>query len=252
MMSRVNNFFIDKAHLSDEAIALYVDALKSDKVYQLPSVILRHVADCRECKMEIVEVFSLLQGSEIGGKEPHPFLDGKNADGEKKFTIAFRVAAVLVIGISMGLVSYYFRILLDEHSLLRGSTVTRGYVQTGKEPYVPTDSLADSSQKFLAENFVVSPNLENLVNASLRSASIQILSPLNGENFKEKIFFQWKTDANERLTLKILSNKEKTLETISVRGPRYIFSQKIPPGLYYWKLENKDELLHLGKFLVKE
>jgi hypothetical protein len=42
-----------------------------------------------------------------------------------------------------------------------------------------------------------------------------------------------------------------TLQTITVRGSRYVFSQKIPPGLYYWKLESKDELLFLGKFLVK-
>src|SRR5450759_692149 len=133
MMPRVNNFFTDKAHLSDEAIALYVDALRFNKVYHLPSVILSHVADCRECKMEIVEIFSLLQGPEIGGTEPHPFLDEKSAEGEKEFSIAFRVAAVLVIGISIGLVSYYFRVLLEEHTLLRGSIVTQEYLERGKQ-----------------------------------------------------------------------------------------------------------------------
>jgi hypothetical protein len=251
MMPRVNNFFTDKAHLSDEAIALYVDALKFDKVYHLPSVILSHVADCRECKMEIVEIFSLLQGPEIGGTETHPFLDEKTAEGEKEFSIAFRVAAVLVIGISIGLVSYYFRMLLEEHTLLRGSIVTREYVERGKQDFVPSDSLVVSKQEFFADNFTVSPNLENLVNAHSRSLSIQVLSPLNGENFTERILFQWKADEDDRITLKILSNKEKTLRTISVRGSRYAFSQKIPPGLYYWKLESKDELLYLGKFIVK-
>lgn len=251
-MPRANNFFTDRAHLSDEAIALYVDALRSNKVYHLPSVILSHVADCRECKTEIVEIFSLLQGPEIGGPEPHPFLDERNAKSEKGFSIAFRVAAVLVIGISVGLVSYYFRMLLEEYTLLRGTIVAREYVERGKQDFVSSDSLVVSRQEFFADNFAVSPNLENLVNAHSRSHSIQVLSPLSGENVKERILFQWRADADDRLTLKILSNKEQTLQTISVRGSRYVFSQKIPPGLYYWKLENKDELLHLGKFLVKD
>gem|GEM_PF-591796 len=251
MMPRINNFFTDKAHLSDEAIALYVDALRFNKVYHLPSVILSHVADCRECKMEIVEIFSLLQGPEIDGTEPHPFLDEKTAEVEMEFSIAFRVAAVLVIGISIGLVSYYFRMLLEEHTVISGSIDTPEYVQRGKQNFVPSDSLAVSGQEFFAENFTVSPNLENLVNAHSRSLSVEVLSPLNGENFKERILFQWKADADDRLTLKILSNNEKTLQTISVRGSRYVFSQKIPPGLYYWKLEDNDELLHLGKFFVK-
>ncbi len=250
-MQRINSFFTDNAHLSDEAIALYVDALRFNKVYHLPSVILNHVADCRECKMAIVEIFSLIQGAEIGGTEPHPFFDEKKAEGEKRFSITFRLAAVLIIGISIGLVSYYFRVLLEEHSLLRGSVVTREYVQSGKPDFMPSDSLVVSKQEFFADNFTVSPNLENLVNVHSRSLSIQVLSPLNGENVKERILFQWKADADDRLTLKILSNKEKTLQTISVRGSRYVFLQKIPPGLYYWKLEDKDELLYLGKFFVK-
>jgi len=249
-MPRINNFFTNKAHLSDEAIGLYVDALRFDKVYHLPSVILSHVVDCRECKIEIIEIFSLLQDSDFGGTEAHPFLDGKNAVGEKDLSIAFRVAAVLIIGISVGLVSYYFRMLLEEHTLYRGSLVTREYVERGKQTFVPIDSLVVNTQEFFADNFVVSPNLENLVNAHSRSLSIQVLSPLNGENFKEKILFLWKANADERLTLKVLSNKERTLHTISVRGSRYVFSKKIPAGLYYWKLESKDELLYLGKFLV--
>ncbi len=251
-MPRINNFFTDKAHLSDEAIALYVDALRFNKIYQLPSVILSHVADCRECKMEIVEIFSLPEGPEIGGTEPHPFLDEKTSEREKEFSIAFRIAAVLVIGISIGLVSYYLTMLVDEHTLLRGSTVAREYLNQGKQGIVPSDSLNVSKQGFFADNFTVSPDLENLVNAHLRSFSIRVLSPLNGENFTKRILFQWKADVDDRLTLKILSNKEKILQTISVRGSRYVFSRKIPPGLYYWKLESKDELLYLGKFLVKQ
>jgi hypothetical protein len=202
--------------------------------------------------MEIVEIFSLLQGSEIGAMEPHPFLDEKTAHSEKGFSIAFRIAAVLVIGISIGLVSYYFTMLLDEHSLLRGSNVMREYLDEGKQGLVPRDSLMVSKQGFFADNFTISPNLENLVNVHSRSLSIQVLSPLNGEIIKERILFRWKVDTDDRLTLKILSNKETILQAISVRGSRYILVQKFPPGLYYWKLESKDELLYLGKFFVKQ
>lgn len=248
-MARINNFFTDKAHLSDEAMALYVDALRIDEVDNLPTAILSHVADCLECKMQIVEIFSLIHDPETSVSKPNPSLDEKN--GNQEFSIAFRIAAVLVLGISIGLVSYYFRMLTQEHTRLDSSIATRENFYKGEHDLVSSDSLVFNKQEFFADNFSASPNLENLVNANSRSLSIQVESPLNGEKLKDKILFRWKVIGDDPVVLKILSNKEKTLQTVTVRGSRYEFFRKMPPGLYYWKLENRDELLYLGKFLVE-
>jgi hypothetical protein len=53
-------------HLSEDQLALYVDALVSDTQDQLPE----HVEECEECKMEVIGVRELIEG--IG---PHQVLD---------------------------------------------------------------------------------------------------------------------------------------------------------------------------------
>ena len=50
--------------LTEEEIALYVDALELKKLEGLPEAIVDHVQECLECKMEIVEVWELIEEQE--------------------------------------------------------------------------------------------------------------------------------------------------------------------------------------------
>ena len=250
-MLRINRFFNEQAHLSEEGIALYVDALRFEKVYTLPSAILSHVANCRDCKMEIMEVYSVPQVGETGRIEEHPFFSGKTSRSAREFSIAFRAAAVLVIGISAGLVFYYFTLLFEERDIARHSIVAREYIEKGKQVLVPGSGMSTRTEQSLPDNFSISINLENLINSQSRSLSTYVISPVNGESLKDTIAFRWKADINDPITLKILTNKEETVESVIVRHSPYFFTRKISPGLYYWKLESKDELLYLGKFRVK-
>lgn len=52
-------------HLTDEEIALYVEALELKKQERLSEAILDHVQECLECKMEIVEVWELIEEQEV-------------------------------------------------------------------------------------------------------------------------------------------------------------------------------------------
>jgi hypothetical protein len=250
-MSSISSFFTENAHLNDEAIALYVDAIRLNKVYHLPTAVLRHVADCKECKAEIVENTTLTQNEKFQDAEPHPYFNQKIARSEKKFSYAYRIAAVVIVGISIGFLFYYFRSIREEQAVLRGPVSIPEYLQKGYQGHVPSESANVQQKALLADNFAVSADLENLVTTQSRSASIQVISPPNDAVSRQSILFQWKTDGNDPLILKILSNKEKKIQSISVRESRYVFTQKIPPGLYYWKLESKGELLHVGKFFVK-
>ena len=49
-----------ESHLSEQELAQYVDALVLDKEDELPQEVLEHVAECFECKIEIMEVFELV------------------------------------------------------------------------------------------------------------------------------------------------------------------------------------------------
>ena len=48
-------------HLSEEQLALYVDALVFDKQGQLPEEFLGHVEECLECKISIMTVLDLIE-----------------------------------------------------------------------------------------------------------------------------------------------------------------------------------------------
>ena len=62
-----------ESHLDENEIAAYVDALREDLQDQLPGEILEHVAKCFECKVEIIEVWELVEVIGATSDEPHPF-----------------------------------------------------------------------------------------------------------------------------------------------------------------------------------
>jgi hypothetical protein len=100
-------------------------------------------------------------------------------------------------------------------------------------------------------NFRVNPNLESMIGTQYRSVAVQIVSPVNNSTLSGDIVFSWKKNIHSTLTLKIINNKNKTACHYSIEGNRFVFKEKLAPGLYYWKLENRHDLLYIGKFFIK-
>lgn len=59
-----------ETHLSEEEIAVYIDALVLDVQDHLPEEMKEHVVECLECKVEVMEVLRLIEA--IG---PRPTFD---------------------------------------------------------------------------------------------------------------------------------------------------------------------------------
>jgi hypothetical protein len=64
----------DTAHLTDEEVALYADAIICNSLDRLPNTILFHVMECFRCKKELMELLTLVEAE----KSPilpqtHPF-----------------------------------------------------------------------------------------------------------------------------------------------------------------------------------
>jgi hypothetical protein len=98
--------------------------------------------------------------------------------------------------------------------------------------------------------FASNHNLEFMVDSRSRSFIIEIYSPINNASFKEGIMFSWREFGRESLTLVILNNRNETVVKIPVSNGRYQFTDKLPPGCYYWKLESANELYYVGKFFI--
>ncbi len=250
-MVKVNKLFGEDTHLSDEALALYVDALILNKVYLLPGALLGHVDDCQKCKSEIVEALSLVEEQAYGAKGPHPYLGKKVESTPARFSLFYRMAAVFLIGISLAFFFYFFRPMKDDHTAVIDSirSMQIAHPEIRKSPIKEGDEV--NQQKNLADNFSASPNLENLVNSVSRSESPLIISPKNNADVGREILFEWKVQEVGSVRFTIFSNREEVLKAITLNKTKLVFSGKLDPGLYYWKLERKDELLYIGKFFVR-
>lgn len=129
-------------------------------------------------------------------------------------------------------------------------------IQTQK--HEERDQNKDFSAVLSGPEFKPNPYLEEWSAENIRSGIEKldtVLSPQLGEKFyNKKITFQWKMIRNEAVSLKILTNQEKEIFTATTgeQFPEYIISapQNIfkHSGLYYWRIEDENEVLYVGKF----
>jgi hypothetical protein len=99
------------------------------------------------------------------------------------------------------------------------------------------------------DHFLPWPELEELVGAHLRTDQLTVLQPHADTMRTAEIQFKWQ-GVDTPLIFKILNNSgEMVLQAPAVTG-QYTCRKALSPGVYYWKLENSDELLWIGKFII--
>ena len=238
-------FFTKQHHLDENGIALYVDALHLEHLSQLPKEILQHVEHCEECKLQIVEVFDLVQEGMEEKTIQHPFFDIKPSKMHY-FIQSYRIAAIFILAALIG--TLYFLFIQKELTVtpeISKSLLLNDSVKAHKNI---------SSQKpindLLADSFSPSPNLDDVVHTEYRSSTIEVISPENGAIVHSPISFHW-NQYDKPVKIKILTNREITILTSIVQKNTFVTAKTFPPGLYYWKLESDDELLFVGKFFVR-
>lgn len=255
---------IKEGHLSDEASALLVEALRHEKITDVPEDILTHVEACRGCKEKIMEVVTFLRNPDSTGERI-----------QKRFKYRGKIAAVFVVFALMA--SAYFFILKDSSFIKRvltdpgainleqdtqPGTITPTEINTSqKKSAVQPDNKGSNGVKSgpdkrksspsLPSRYQVNPNLENMIGSRLRSLLFEVLEPANDSVVKNQIHFSWKKELANPHTLKIVNNLNEVLYTYSVKGNSFDFLETLSPGLYYWKLESQNELLYVGKFFIK-
>ncbi len=247
-------YFDAGKHLTDEGIALYVDALKLNCVDQVPREIREHVSGCRQCKQAILELESLVEDHQYSRIRSHPTF-GK-VRTELKHLAVYRIAASLLLIIGLGVAAKLLGLFDDggqlERHLPSAESVSQG-VQPETTVAIGKGETSGSVNRGgeLAENFIPSPTLESVVGSTLRSEEIVVTSPAVGETSRGVVSFRWDTDIKPAFTLKILNNREGEEVAVTVRASNYVMRGGLSSGLYYWKLEARGDLLYVGKFFVK-
>lgn len=240
-------FFDANEHLSEEAVALYVDALKLDQLKKLPTELRDHVSECVSCRMSIEQLFSLLEEEKYDQGIEHPFFSSRRGLLGKEISYYYKLAAVVLVAVGICAAGYYFAFTQGSHPQLPAVAA----VDTSKSPVNQHPPAAGKTSALVADNFSPYPGLEDMVNVHFRSSALQVTSPLGDQGAGKSILFAWNPGTAGKVMLKILDNKGEEVFSASTENNSCRFGGNLKPGLYYWKLESDDELLHVGKFAVR-
>lgn len=281
----------DQNHLSDEQIALYVDALRADKTDDLPLAILSHIDDCQPCHRQAIDLYSMLNDVDYTNIGAHPTLDKKEAKVFSMPRLLMRIAAAVALLV----VSFYFfsrnTDVNDRGDIVRDVTPTEktnpvntpnsaeektlqkeDLIIPEKEEVIVKDAPVkleapkqknpqpksiipiepQNTRELYAANFEPSVEWSDMMNETVRSTSFQVLQPKSPTAFKPntKIAFQWK-GSNMNRYLVVMNNKGDEIHKAKVIANSFELDAKLLPGLYYWKLDSDEDLLHVGSFTVE-
>jgi hypothetical protein len=249
---QAKKLFFERDHLSDEGAALFVDALKLNHINKLPHEIRDHVEECTVCKCAILEVYSLLDEAPHFFSGVHPFFEPRQRTTVNEKRIIYRIAATITIASSIGLIAYYSNLILKENN--SGRTIhdqKSTPVEIGTKTHSSVNTQRAGRDGFDKENFVENPVLEDMITNGYRSSNLVVVSPQIGMTVHSPLRFSWTGERGGTVDVRIMNNEGKIEFSIRTKNSGTLLNQHLKPGLYYWKIESKNELLYVGKFLVR-
>lgn len=97
------------------------------------------------------------------------------------------------------------------------------------------------------ENFVPNPFYENIIQNNMRDNGFRVVSPVK-DTLTSLPVFEWNDKEISQLILVVFNNKEAEIFKGQIVNKSRA-GMKIKPGLYYWQLQNNDEVLITGRFI---
>ena len=263
-MTNERNFFRSDGHISDIFTAICSDRLREEREDMIPAEIRVHLENCEFCRSSVLDIYSAtLSSVEDSSPKLTLFNDPEPVRRSFSYRLFLRTAATfLVLAFITGIY-----LLMDNNEpvsiKLAKTGKETGIVNSGtktqnKELILKKKSDSDSKKEVAASSrkapdpFKDNPNLEYMVDSPHRGRIINIISPEFRIIGKGKIIFKWENHIDKELKLKILNNLNETHYTFKVKGSKVEFTGDLSPGLYYWKLEDKDSLYHVGKFIIEK
>ncbi len=270
-------------HLTPEQIARCADAINSDTYTHLPEFMRFHLLECNQCAAEVVNVAVMSSDMEnvsipeLESKNARMYRFRKSANKKLLFGIAASVAIIafaLLITLPRDNALYDQNEIVSKQDIPAGDdSMTHYAVRTTNEPeekaavanapHFPRDYVSDTNdmkesvsnkrENELLADYEPRPKLEKLyenMQGGYRGGSTEVITP--PELYcNEEISLQWKNDSRQTLIVEIFDNKGVEIISNRTTCNNYKLPQ-LNPGLYYWKLIDKDfELLFVGKLIVR-
>lgn len=273
------SLFKKDGHLSDEGLSLYVDALKLDKTQRLPKRVREHLDGCDDCKQTSTELYGIVGELDYSKKGAHPRLDQKAKEGgAKRRSLIFGLA----IAASLALLAFFFygqfkgegpsapsianedqppqTPAVKNNPPIAPETPEKIVENKPKQNTAPsttpaapsTPSVTNQQPQQLAANMVPNEELDAMVATVYRSGDFYVMTPRVDIGIKKglKVRFNWSGFQQIYLTIRVFNNEGEELHKGGSDDNYAEWDPTVPPGLYYWKLESPDDLLHVGRFRI--
>ncbi len=241
----------DKAHFSEEEVAICSDAINEGKYQNLPETYRNHLAECDQCASEVLLVTNIA----------FEFNKSANQNTRSKknrwlyITSISSVAAVLIL---VFLIYVHNPWINDTKNiaLIVDTTSVKKLIEN--QIHKENDSLLETNQNIYKENqqmatFIPDEQFEKLYErfkGSFRGSSIEIKTR-GIITYPQIDSLKWDNKFNEKVIVELYNNKGILTSKETIDGQEYIIP-KLNSGLYYWKLINMDfELLYVGKIIIK-
>ena len=255
-------------HLTNEELAIYVDALESNSLENIDESIIKHVLECDHCAKDAIELNHILFSKKPQTEKTRI---RKNAIYYLSAAVAASLILFMILFNTDTFNQKHKKLSADnltEDSLIKKGMDTMGVIskkdEKKKKEKKSTDTTLSKETKkhnqptvLLAEAYVSNSNLEKLVNrfkGNVRGDIVEILTPSEFEIQKqEKIILRWLNEYQEEIFIEVFNNNgEKIYNTTSV-SDSVIIEKTLDNGLYYWKIFNTEfDLLFTGKIIIKE
>jgi hypothetical protein len=244
--------------LRDDALALYLDALRLDRRDDLAEEVLEHVRDCPVCRREILRLDEALRTKDLSTLGPHPLLDQEAIQEEerrrrKRSWTIFGVATAVVLAVAV-----YAYILVDRKIDEKRAEFEQE-IMTDSISLALQDSLAAiaereqlrqrEAERARQDPFRPNDALENLLTMEIAPPGLTIHSPEVGDTLVAPIRFAWSFATPEDRYVTVFSNSG-VYDELEVKDDAAVMNETPPPGVYYWKLSSMEDLLFIGKFYV--
>ncbi|MCK5822312.1 MAG: hypothetical protein KAH17_10500 [Bacteroidales bacterium] len=242
-----------KQHIDDNAIAGYIDWLRSDGPKPEESI-LDHVASCSSCKSSILELSEMLDGQDKA-EEP-------TESRKRKMIFILRAVALLAGVLAVAMMIQFLkpekksvemaqvnddslRIIAPSEQLETDTILLRNDAEAEVIDIIQHDTI------LYAANYVPNQGLEALVSARFRSVTLDnknnIMIPgvlMRGEELSLDL-----SDIEDKeIEFILVSNTGENLLLVNPKELKIEIKLNFDPGLYYWKLISSDDILMVGKF----
>ncbi len=233
-----------------------------------------HLLYCSKCREEVGKLKRII----ISIKQSE--IEKVMASGEKKMNarvktgkgiLLLKIAAGIIVLVSISLVAYYFSGNKMNHFENRKKQIvvtqfdSSNILTNKRERMVPekpqdvvindsgtADIVPQQDETFLTQAFSQNQLFETAIENINRSGKLLVEIPKNTDRFNRnyKIEFKWKSEPPMDFVLVVFTNTGKVVFEEAVSSP-YKLNKTLKPGLYYWQLETDMEALYTGKFVVE-